>query len=167
MTALVACARRRALRAAWLVLQRRLELVARADHELRGPLTALLMAAERGLPPGAELARVRLGLEDLAAARERPPRGRARAEPVDLFDVDAGRGARAAPPSTGAPAARSCGPIRGGCRRRSATWWPTRPSTAAGRSSCAGAAPARACESRWSTAGRASPAGRGAVAPAG
>ena len=68
------------------VLQRRLELVARADHELRRPLTALLMAAERGMPPGAELERVRLGLEDLAAARE-GRRAAARPEPVDLFDV--------------------------------------------------------------------------------
>ena len=68
------------------VLQRRLELVARADHELRRPLTALLLAAERGLPPGAELDRVRLGLEDLAAARSgrRAPAAR---EPVDLFEV--------------------------------------------------------------------------------
>jgi signal transduction histidine kinase len=51
------------------LLQRRLLLVARAEHELRGPLTTLLMAAERGAPPGADLARVQLGLADLAAAR--------------------------------------------------------------------------------------------------
>ena len=79
LVALVACAR-------VVVLQRRLELVARAEHELRGPLTALLLAAQRGLPPGAELARVRLGLEDLAAAR----RGRRVApspERVDLFEI--------------------------------------------------------------------------------
>jgi signal transduction histidine kinase len=55
----------------WVALRRRLTLVARAEHELRGPLTALLLA----LPPDAagrldtELARVRLGLADLAAAR--------------------------------------------------------------------------------------------------
>ena len=69
-----------------LVLRRRMDLVARAEHELRGPLTALLMAAERGLPPGAELARVRLGLDDLAAARV----GRRVApshERVDLFEL--------------------------------------------------------------------------------
>ena len=86
---LAACAR-------VLVLQRRLELVARADHELRRPLTALLMAAERGMPPGAELERVRLGLEDLAAARAGRRAG-VRTEAVDLFDVTrvAARGAAA------------------------------------------------------------------------
>ena len=68
------------------VLRRRLELVAQAEHELRGPLTALLMACERGLPPGAELARVRLGLEDLAAARC-GRRADCSAEHVDLFEV--------------------------------------------------------------------------------
>ena len=89
LIALLACAR-------VLVLQRRLELVARADHELRGPLTALLMAAERGLPPGAELARVRLGLEDLAAARSGRRVAAAR-ERVDLFELTraAARGAAA------------------------------------------------------------------------
>jgi signal transduction histidine kinase len=73
----------------WMVLrlQRRLELVARAEHELRGPLTAfgLALDAARGTPAGrrlrvvldAELARARAGLADLAAART----GR-RAEPV-------------------------------------------------------------------------------------
>ena len=69
-----------------VVLHRRLELVARADHELRRPLTALVMAAERGLPPGAELDRVRLGLEDLAAARSGRRAAPSR-ERVDLFDV--------------------------------------------------------------------------------
>src|SRR3954469_6645176 len=54
----------------WAALRRRLTLVARAEHELRAPLTTLLLA----LPPQAqrldtELARVRLGLADLAAAR--------------------------------------------------------------------------------------------------
>jgi signal transduction histidine kinase len=68
-------------------LRMRLELVARAEHELRGPLTAfgLALHAARGTPAGrrlavvldAELARARAGLADLAAAR----RGR-RAEPV-------------------------------------------------------------------------------------
>ena len=52
-----------------VVLERRLLLVARADHELRGPLTSLLMAVERGVPVDTELARVRLGLADLAEAR--------------------------------------------------------------------------------------------------
>jgi signal transduction histidine kinase len=79
IVALVACTR-------VVVLQRRLELVARADHELRRPLTALLLAAERGMPPGAELERVQLGLEDLAAARA-GRRAVVRREAVDLFDV--------------------------------------------------------------------------------
>src|SRR4051812_16540111 len=75
-------------------LRRRLELVARAEHELRGPLTAfgLALDAARGTPAGrrlrvvldAELARARAGLADLAAART----GR-RAEPVvELVRVD-------------------------------------------------------------------------------
>lgn len=68
-------------------LRRRLELVARAEHELRGPLTAFTLAldAARRTPSGrrlgvvldAELARARVALADLAAARS----GR-RAEPV-------------------------------------------------------------------------------------
>jgi signal transduction histidine kinase len=70
-----------------LRLRARLELVARAEHELRGPLTAFTLAldAARGTPAGrrlrvvleAELSRARAGLADLAAARL----GR-RAEPV-------------------------------------------------------------------------------------
>ena len=87
MTAL-ACA------AAWLLaavlavavvrLRRRLELVARAEHELRGPATALGLAAaalrrepggiRRALALEAELERMRAGLCDLEAAR----RGRRR-----------------------------------------------------------------------------------------
>src|SRR3954471_12569068 len=60
-------------------LRLRLELVARAEHELRGPLTAfgLALDAARGTAAGrrlalvldAELARARAGLTDLAAAR--------------------------------------------------------------------------------------------------
>jgi signal transduction histidine kinase len=60
-------------------LRQRLELVARAEHELRGPLTAFSLAldASRGTVPGrrlaavldAELARARAGLADLSAAR--------------------------------------------------------------------------------------------------
>src|SRR5438874_2035287 len=67
-----------------LRLRLRLELVARAEHELRGPLTAFSLAldAARGTVAGrrlavvldAELARARAGLADLAAARRgRPP----------------------------------------------------------------------------------------------
>jgi signal transduction histidine kinase len=69
-------------------LRQRLELVARAEHELRGPLTAFSLAldASRRTAAGrrlavsldAELARARAGLEDLAAARS----GRRRAAPV-------------------------------------------------------------------------------------
>ena len=83
--------------AAWVVeLRHRLELVARAEHELRGPLTALLMAAHRGLPRQSDLIRVQLGLEDLAAARA-GRRAAASREPIDLFEatraVSSGRAA--------------------------------------------------------------------------
>jgi signal transduction histidine kinase len=61
-----------------LVLARRLELMAMAEHELRGPLAALSLAAEalarrpsvraaRAIQ--AQLERAQLGLSDLAAAR--------------------------------------------------------------------------------------------------
>jgi signal transduction histidine kinase len=60
-------------------LRRRLELVARAEHEVRGPATALALACERmrrdpGAAPHAvvleaQLERLRAGLDDLAAAR--------------------------------------------------------------------------------------------------
>src|SRR3954453_5219177 len=74
--------------AGWLAalvvrLRLRLELVARAEHELRGPLTAFALAldAARGTAAGrrlalvldAELARARAGLADLAAARTGRP----------------------------------------------------------------------------------------------
>jgi signal transduction histidine kinase len=74
----------------WVVeLRRRLELVARAEHELRGPVAVVSLAAERMSrePAGlryaraldAELERLRAGLGDLAAARSgrhRPGRAR-------------------------------------------------------------------------------------------
>ena len=63
-----------------LALRRRLELVARAEHEIRGPAAALLLALERmRREPAArrharllelELARVRAALADLAAAQQ-------------------------------------------------------------------------------------------------
>lgn len=69
---------------------RRLELVARAGHELRGPLTAATLAVESARRDRRhlaavehELGRAALALEDLEAAR----RGRAgvlRREPVDV-----------------------------------------------------------------------------------
>ena len=77
-----------------LRLRRRLELVARAEHELRGPLTAFSLGldAARGSAAGrrlalvldAELARARAGLADLAAAR----RGRRAAAEPSLLEVD-------------------------------------------------------------------------------
>lgn len=56
------------------VMRHRLELVARAEHELRGPITVIGLAAERlrGREAAAldlELHRLRSGLADLAAAR--------------------------------------------------------------------------------------------------
>ena len=52
-------------------LRRRLELVARAEHELRGPLTAFALGAQRAGAPWleAELERARAALADLTAAR--------------------------------------------------------------------------------------------------
>lgn len=79
------------------VLRRRMELVARAEHELRGPVTVLGLAAERLGPREAgglelELERMRMGLADLAAAR----RGRrATARPTPLQAEEAVRGALA------------------------------------------------------------------------
>jgi signal transduction histidine kinase len=65
-----------ALAAAWrvLALGRRLELVASAEHELRGPLAALTLAAARSRPVQAtvvesQLERARVALADLAEAR--------------------------------------------------------------------------------------------------
>ena len=86
------------LGAFWRVqLRRGRELVARACHELRGPLTAAHLAlhagARRGDAPPArvaaierELDRAALALEDLAAAR-RGRRAPDRDEPVDVGDL--------------------------------------------------------------------------------
>jgi DNA-binding response OmpR family regulator len=78
-------------------LRRRRELVARACHELRGPLTAAHLAlhsgARRGEAPPARLAaidreldRAAVALDDLAAARD-GRRGPDRDEPVDVGDL--------------------------------------------------------------------------------
>jgi signal transduction histidine kinase len=78
----------------WHELRRRGELVARACHELRGPLTAAHLALHAGAPRGGplpaslaaidvELARAGRALDDLAAAR-RGARGPHRAELVDV-----------------------------------------------------------------------------------
>jgi signal transduction histidine kinase len=88
-------------------LRRRLELVARAEHELRGPVAVVSLAAERMRrePAGrryavaldAELERLRAGLADLAAARagrrrSRRPR-RSELEPLVRSGVEAWRAA--------------------------------------------------------------------------
>lgn len=74
-------------------LRRRLELVARAEHELRGPATALGLAVERmsrdpaerghALALEVELERLRAGVADLVAARQ-GRRGSYRPEQVAL-----------------------------------------------------------------------------------
>jgi signal transduction histidine kinase len=73
---------------AWvLALRARLEAVARADHELRGPVAALALAAaalarapgmrDRGVALEGQVDRLRAALADLAAARQRCGRSRA------------------------------------------------------------------------------------------
>jgi signal transduction histidine kinase len=81
---------------ATLELRRRLELVAQAEHELRGPATGLSLACEalRRDPMGrrhaivleGQLDRLRCGLADLEAAR-RGRRGTAGREPAELACV--------------------------------------------------------------------------------
>jgi signal transduction histidine kinase len=76
-------------------LRRRLEFVARAEHELRGPATALALACERmrrdaaaarhAVVLEAQLERLRAGLEDLAAARHGR---RAAGGPVSPVELD-------------------------------------------------------------------------------
>lgn len=89
-----------ALIAAWrvLALGRRLELVACAEHELRGPLAALTLAAARSRPIEArvvegQLERARAALADLTEAR-RGRRAVARAQRHNPASV-AGRAAAA------------------------------------------------------------------------
>ena len=74
--ALALCGWACAVAAGWRVgvLGRRLELVACAEHELRGPLAALTLAASRSGPVPAvmvqgQLERARVALADLAEAR--------------------------------------------------------------------------------------------------
>ncbi len=68
-----------------LRLRRRLELVARAEHELRGPLTAFGLVLARSEAPAleAELERAKAALGDLTAAR-RGRRAATRPRAVDL-----------------------------------------------------------------------------------
>jgi signal transduction histidine kinase len=90
-----------------LELRRRLELVARAEHELRGPATALLLAWERLLREpaargreralGVQLLRLQAGLLDLTAARSGRRRP-ARLERVRLLSTGRDR-----PSAGGAP----------------------------------------------------------------
>jgi signal transduction histidine kinase len=78
---------------AWLALSKRRELVSDAEHELRGPVTALALVCERmRRTPGStvnvamvesQLVRLRLALDDLSAA-QRGRRGGARLEPQEL-----------------------------------------------------------------------------------
>jgi signal transduction histidine kinase len=85
---------------ALLVLRRRLELVARAEHELRGPVTVLALACEQlTRDQGAahcarllevQLDRLRAGLRDLEAAR------RGRRSATDAVPVELGSFARSA-----------------------------------------------------------------------
>ena len=82
--------------AALVRLRRRLELVARAEHELRGPATALELACRRMRREGAgaryaevvetQLDRLRTGLAELEAARSGRPdtRRRPRPRPAEL-----------------------------------------------------------------------------------
>ena len=88
-------------------LRRRLELVARAEHELRGPVAVVSLAAERMRrePAGrryaqaleTELERLRAGLGDLTAARSGRRRvgaaGRSELEPLVRSGVEAWRAA--------------------------------------------------------------------------
>jgi signal transduction histidine kinase len=92
-------------------LRARLELVARAEHELRGPLTAFELALEsarRGRPVGealdSELARARVALADLTAAR----RGRRARCVARRFDLE--RLARSAAAAWGARVEWRAGP---------------------------------------------------------
>ncbi len=89
--------------ALWHELRRRGELVARACHELRGPLAAAHLALHAGAPRGAtlpaslaavdvELARAGRALDDLAAARRGRRAGDVR-EVVDVADLVRAHGA--------------------------------------------------------------------------
>lgn len=106
--------------ALWVLrLRRRLELVARAEHELRGPLTAFglaLESARRGLRVGhaldSELARARVALVDLTAAR----RGRRARVLPRRFDLE--RLARSAAAAWGARVEWRAGPVPVVCDER-------------------------------------------------
>ncbi len=82
----------------WRALTGRMETVARACHELRGPLTAARLGLQLGASTGElsparlraidlELGRAALALEDLDGARVRGPACRRVPEPVDLAEL--------------------------------------------------------------------------------
>ena len=110
MTALAGWLLAAALILACLRLRRRLELVATAEHELRGPVTTIGLAtaalsrepggARRALALECELERMRIGLEDLAAARSGR---RAPSRPVALSLERVLRGAAAGRRAAGRP----------------------------------------------------------------
>jgi signal transduction histidine kinase len=74
----------------WRALAGRMETVARACHELRGPLTAARLGLEGELTPARlraidlELDRAALAIDDLEAVRTR----RARSRPADAIDLE-------------------------------------------------------------------------------
>jgi signal transduction histidine kinase len=83
---------------AWRALTGRMETVARACHELRGPLTAARLGLQLGASNGElsparlraidlELGRAALALEDLDGLRTRALASRRRLEPVDLCEL--------------------------------------------------------------------------------
>jgi signal transduction histidine kinase len=83
--------------AAWRLLNVRMEAVARACHELRGPLTAARLGLQLGSDPrplsaarlraiDLELGRASLALDDLGAARGRRPLLR-RVEEIDVREL--------------------------------------------------------------------------------
>jgi signal transduction histidine kinase len=82
----------------WRALAGRMESVARACHELRGPLTAARLGLQLGASTGElspdrlraidlELGRAALALEDLSSAGGRRPRAWRPPEPVDLREL--------------------------------------------------------------------------------
>jgi signal transduction histidine kinase len=82
----------------WRALTGRMETVARACHELRGPLTAARLGLQLGASTGElsparlraidlELGRAALALEDLDGARVRGPACRRVPEPVDIAEL--------------------------------------------------------------------------------
>ena len=166
-----------ALACACLRLRRRLELVAAAEHELRGPATAIGLAAaalrrepgglRRALMFESELERMKAGLEDLAAARA-GRRGPVRPVALDTRARSAGRDRRLAEGRdgrcafAGTPGPPSFARTAAASRRRSRTSWRTPWSTGREGWRCGAAGRASGCASRSSDEG---PAAAGWVSP--